>query len=75
MGINACSYCYADEFSVIASGTIIKGFQVQSHIPGPAATHFYNEVSRPHQINRVHPGSCYYTATSINFAFGHHEAF
>ena len=70
MGINACSYTVVQ----ITSVTIIKGFQVQSHIPGPAVTHFYNEVSRPHQINRVHhcdpPVSCYYRATSINLAFG-----
>jgi hypothetical protein len=28
---------------------LIKGFRVESHTPDSAATHFYDEVGRPHQ--------------------------
>ena len=34
-------------FSVMVA--LIKGFRVQSHTPDPPATHFYDEVGRPHQ--------------------------
>ena len=41
-------YGYAEiGFSVMAA--LIKGFRVQSHTPDPPATHFYDEVGRPHQ--------------------------
>ena len=37
-------------FSVMVA--LIMGFRVQSHTPDPPATHFYDEMGRPHQKMR-----------------------
>jgi hypothetical protein len=33
---------------VLACTVMQKGFRVESHTTDPAATHFYDEVGRPH---------------------------